>query len=186
MSTTKFASLHSGLLARKGQAAPAIASAMSPAAYTNNLPPEAPLLAEAWPQEALPPQPLPLQPLPPQPQLQELPARERLEHEFRTVFPHAEIQNKASSNSASCGCAASRTDNPPNIHTVPESAKSRKYQVRLRIDAEQRRRLRTAAAQFGISNQQILSNALSTYLDRLGQDSLKNCACLAQRSTREG
>lgn len=198
MSTFKFASLHGGLLARKGQAAPAVPSPHPQMIYTDNPPPhsnDSPPAARHSTALAGPPQTIRLDP-------------KRLQQELATAFPLSappltppeektpegtppedrvpeDIVSKdiASKDSASkdnarestapCACAS------PMAEPAPVSSK-RKYQVRLRINGEQRRRLRTAAAQFGVSNQHILSDALEAYLDQLGVSELKNCACLAR------
>ena len=78
----------------------------------------------------------------------------------------------------SCGCTGAAKTAPKN----GESGKAgRKYQISLRIDAELRRRLRTAAAQSGISNQRLLRDALNAYLDKLGATRMQHCACLNRR-----
>ncbi|MEX0853353.1 MAG: hypothetical protein WD036_08760 [Bauldia sp.] len=55
------------------------------------------------------------------------------------------------------------------------------YRFTFRISPDQRRRLRVAAAQKGCSLQQSLGEALDKYLDGLCACSLKDCACLARR-----
>ncbi|PLX32827.1 MAG: hypothetical protein C0605_17420 [Hyphomicrobiales bacterium] len=211
MSTSKFASLHGGLLARKGQAAPAVPSPQSYVVYTDNPPPperrpveterrpveteRRPLETEWYPAEPeqRPVEPPPFRPAtrpapetaaPPAPPVVEL-VPDRLKRELKAAFPHAgppppEPQHDCACDAGSKAEAEAEAEAKPSAPYPARSAG--KYQVRLRINAEQRRRLRTAAAQFGVSNQRILADALEAYLDKIGQSKLKSCSCLARRA----
>lgn len=179
MSKTKFASLHSGLLARKGQAEPAIPSALPHIAYTDNPPPEysseQPVPAVRRTAQEKPDEPNPKQIL-------KLDTR-RLNQEIETAFPHSEQRVYEAVQETPCACGPAADNLKEETGRRPK--KKQKYQVSLRISAEQRRRLRTVAAQLGVSNQQVLQDALSSHLDRLGQSELKTCRCLARQNRQK-
>jgi hypothetical protein len=73
------------------------------------------------------------------------------------------------------------------VKTAPPKKRARKlngdhqgpYRFSFRMPADQHRRLRVAAAQKNISQQQALEQALENYLDGLCACSLKECNCLA-------
>jgi hypothetical protein len=169
--TSKFASLYAGLLARKGEATPvftnpAVSYVDAPRAQANGEDGEMirrnvasadglPLMAEKAmggddPAAGLTPG-------------------------MAGALPHAHTNN------------GSRA----HLHAVktapPKKRRARKvngdhagpYRFSFRMPADQHRRLRVAAAQKNISQQQALEQALENYLDGLCACSLKECNCLA-------
>ncbi len=78
----------------------------------------------------------------------------------------------------------------PVIKAAPPKKRARKvnggdhgpYRFSFRMPADQHRRLRVAAAQKNISQQQALEQALENYLDGLCACSLKECTCLAPQT----
>lgn len=52
----------------------------------------------------------------------------------------------------------------------------------VRLTAEQRRRLRAAAAALGLSHQDLLARSLDRYLDELSRGDLRGCACVRRRA----
>lgn len=57
---------------------------------------------------------------------------------------------------------------------------SRPFRLTLRLSADQRRRLRIAAAKEEMSLQEVLSDALDSHLDTLCACALRECTCLAR------
>jgi len=79
-----------------------------------------------------------------------------------------------------------------SVKTTPPKKRARKlngdhqgpYRFSFRMPPDQHRRLRVAAAQKNISQQQALEQALENYLDGLCACSLKECNCLAPQGGR--
>lgn len=120
MSARHFASMHAGLLARKGEAAP---SAEGPAVE-------------------------------------------------RRAAPLAPVRSApaAPASSKPCHGAAKRI-----------AAPDRPVRAGVRLDREQIRRLRLAAAILGRTQQDLISEALDRHLDRLSEGALQSCACFRRR-----
>lgn len=188
MTTPKFASLHGGLLARKGEASPAIPPSMARASYTDAAPqPQHPLREAAPHLHAAPP---PHTSVPATPangaegprknrfisEVKSAPSRAKPATKFQPLAGKPKTEAKAASATGNCGadCASRSKDS------------NKKYRISLRLNAEQRRRLRTAAAQLEVSNQQLVAKALDAYLDQLGLGDLNGCACLARRAAGQG
>lgn len=59
------------------------------------------------------------------------------------------------------------------------------FKMSVRLSAEQKRRMRTIAAQLDWPHQKILSKALDAYLDSLCRQEMSECACLNKRLNAE-
>lgn len=128
MSAPKFAPMHAGLLARKGEAAPSAE-------------PRPPLLA-----------------------------------------PVAQLQHEPAPSPA---VASAPLEAGPDLSCAGEgrriAAPERPVRAGVRLDPEQSRRLRLAAAILGSSQQELISEALDRHLDRLAEGALQSCACFRRR-----
>ena len=159
--TSKLASLHGGLVARKGQATPALSN--SALTYMDAQRPEResdirlePYAAPAKEQSTPPPQtPAPT----PLPSYEEKPVRQSK--------PKTSVARSSSSTDKS------RRKTAKDTHPGP-------YRLTFRMTHDQRRRLRIASAQKDRSLQQLLGEALDNYIDGLCACSLQQCACLAR------
>jgi hypothetical protein len=118
--TAQYASLHAGLLARKGEAEPAV-----PAATRT------------------PPHPSPAIPI------------------TRASTPDS--------------CRPAQETSPVRV------ALPGRHKTSLRLNGEQKRRLKMASAQMARSQQNLMSAALDAYLDQLCATEMSHCACLRKR-----
>ncbi|WP_203292932.1 hypothetical protein [Maricaulis parjimensis] len=169
----KYASLHAGLLARKGEASPAIPSSFAGASYVDAPSPDASPMparsaspkAEADPRRSL------LQrrdieaPDTPQPLL------------ARKPVPPVEPAAPAQPDEQARGCCGAQLELPDDPHAGIDRA----ARAQVRLTQEQKRRLRTVAVQMNWPQQRILSDALDDWLDRLCEGQMSNCACLRAR-----
>ncbi|HEY8593949.1 MAG TPA: hypothetical protein VIL84_01795 [Devosiaceae bacterium] len=160
--TSKLASLHAGLVARKGEASPALSNPgfsyvdtprpMPRPAFGNEFEPErragAQRAAERPAMQVVPRQVVPREPQRPGPDLKAVAAQ-----------------------------AA------PDAHHRDNETHHGPYRLTFRLTHDQRRRIRIAAAQKDQSLQQILSDALDNHLDGLCACSLSDCRCLARQET---
>jgi hypothetical protein len=152
---SKYASLHAGLLARKGEASPAIPSGFANASYVDAPPPEAGS------------------------QRRDVEARSS-----RSVSPSKPVVEcdrpraacEDSAQAPSCCAGAGRM-----LPQDPHAGIERTGRAEVRLTAEQRRRLRTVAVQTSRSQQRILSDALDAWLDRLCETEMQDCTCLRPR-----
>ncbi|MHA6289027.1 hypothetical protein [Maricaulis sp. CAU 1757] len=151
----KFASLHAGLLARKGHAQPAQPSALGQVDYVDHGPPPVRPASVPGPQRPVatrrPPRPVDADPLA-QPDSHPCCGGQRL----------AELASRLPTSHGPLTCRA-----------------------QMRLDSEQKRRLQTAALQLGWSQQRIMADALDDWLDKLAGDELGNCACMQRRPDTE-
>jgi hypothetical protein len=136
--SAKFASLHGGLLARKGQATPAlvplpIVPGSSPFEYVDG------------------PEPGCCRPLP----------------------GHRE-QASAADGRHSVASSAPQLEHELHLELGAEH----RTHVSVRLNPEQLRRLKTAAAQLHLSQQKIVAEGLDRYLDKLAAEDLAGCRCL--------
>jgi hypothetical protein len=179
MSSAKFASLHSGLLARKGLATPAMLPLPVAPPLVNPRYTDAPAPGSAEP---------PTRPEPPAAVRPEAPPAARAETAAaRAEAPAARaerpavwtestrldptpmpVQEEACCGGASVDRARGLDDGPPDHRT----------HVSVRLNAEQLRRLKTAAAQLHVSQQKIMADGLEAYLDKLAVEALSSCRCL--------
>ena len=197
--SSKYASLHSGLLARKGHASPAIPSPLAHVSYTDepherrDIEPQAnaPLIArkpEHAPTENTPAQhgeARGLRRLPTRPA--ESPSPRPVRREAPASAPSSSAESHARETSSrdtppvESGCcggmAAMASDEAHHEHYDPASV----FKAGVRLSAEQKRRLKTVAVQMNWSQQRILSEALDQWLDKMCEREMKNCACLRAR-----
>lgn len=149
---SKYASLHAGLLARKGEAEPAMPSAFPGASYVD---------AASSPQG----------------ERRDVEARSsRNRFSTKPVLDCGPAPAQSGSAPSSC-CGGSMAELPDDPHAGIE----RPGRAEVRLTAEQRRRLRTVAVQTGRSQQRILSDALDAWLDGLSETEMRDCACLRAR-----
>lgn len=148
---SKYASLHAGLLARKGEASPAIPSGFAGASYVDR----------------------PAEPAPPPAAAPE----DRRDVERRSDRPL--LARKAAPAPGVSGCCAGI--DAPELAEDPHLGIARTGRAEVRLTAEQKRRLRTVAVQTGQSQQRILSAALDAWLDTLSETDMRHCACLQAR-----
>lgn len=169
----KYASLHAGLLARKGEASPAIPSSFAGASYVDAPSPE-PTSAPVRPATAQPdadPRRSLLQrrdiqaPETPQPLL------------ARKPVPPVEPVSPPEPDLEARGCCGAQLELPDD----PHAGIDRVARAQFRLTPEQKRRLRTVAVQMNWPQQRILSDALDDWLDRLCEGEMSNCACLRAR-----
>ncbi|MEM9422934.1 MAG: hypothetical protein AAF986_10615, partial [Pseudomonadota bacterium] len=145
MSRTKFAPMHSGLLARKGEALPAATHPLSEKVFTDQSPTlrglvdkpssnKTAILSGASPQE------------------------EDTSPEEKTVYiPPSQ-----------------REETSPQKSAAPStSTKSKSYKISLRINERQRRLIRMIAAIRNESQQSTMRNALDQFLEQTGQEEMK-------------
>ena len=166
----QYASLHAGLLARKGEASPAIPSPLGPVSYTD-LPQRRdvdPPHPENQPREAHRPD-------------APLFARKRAGiPETGSAKPGQQASETPATASPPGGCcsgAATRSPPPP----LPGPDAPLDHRAAVRLTAEQKRRLGTVSVQMNWSQQRILAIALDAWLDQLCMTEMRNCACLKVR-----
>lgn len=167
--TSKLASLHAGLVARKGEAAPAVShTAFS---YTDSRR-EVALEAVARPER----------------DEGNDRARAAVERPLRTeetpagpyrAAPRAPAQSQVRTLERTASVAEPRSE-------VERGKEHGPYRLTFRMTPDQRRRLRIAAAQNEQSLQQLLSEALDNHLDGLCACSLSTCTCLSREDGRRG
>ncbi|WP_291844796.1 hypothetical protein [Maricaulis sp.] len=175
--SARYASLHAGLLARKGEASPAIPSPMGQVSY-NDLPQRRdvdPPRPENLPREARRPDaPLFARKRPPKPSLAPSDPPTGSEKSGQQT---SETPASASPPGGCCSGAASPSPPPP----LPGPDAPLDHRAAVRLTAEQKRRLGTVSVQMNWSQQRILAIALDEWLDRLCATEMKNCACLKAR-----
>ena len=135
--SAKFASLHGGLLARKGQATPA----MHP-----DLPELAPI------------------------RYADAPVRAREE----SCYGGGGVAEKATVLHSIDSASHTRAVDPEAHHEIADH----RTHVSVRLNPEQLRRLKTAAAQLHVSQQKLIADGLERYLDKLAVEELAGCRCL--------
>jgi len=180
--SAKYASLHAGLLARKGEASPATPSPLGQVSYTDQ------------------PQRRDIEPSQPE---HEPRAKRRSEAsrfarkrpcpstdatrqpasapDTGSDTPHEEASDTSASASPQGGCCSgAAAHNPPRPLPGPDAPLEHRAGVRL--TTEQKRRLGTVSVQMNWSQQRILAIALDEWLDRLCATEMKDCACLRIRT----
>ncbi len=157
--TAKFASLHAGLLARKGQAAPVF---MNPAvAYIDDPRP----IGEADDDDV---------------QRRDVASADGLPLMAEKIGGD-DVSNGQLTPMMMNGIRPARAGPRKPRLVTDEDHHDSPYRFSFRMPADQHRRLRVAAAQKNISLQQALSDALDNYLDGLCACSLKECNCMARQ-----
>jgi hypothetical protein len=154
--SSKLASLHAGLIARKGEAAPAVAH---PAySYVDG------------------PRPAP------QPMRRDGDGIEWRSFGAPAALPSADAPEPVP---ALVRATPPTPPAPEPVRAVPPQKPAADdhagpYRLTFRMTADQRRRLRIAAAKEEMSLQELLSNALDSHLDTLCACKLHECTCLAR------
>jgi len=151
MTTSRFATIHGGLLARKGEAAPAIRHAQVQMSYSDR-PVTAPAASTAPPVPGPPPA-MPASPA----------SRTEAVANAKPTLPTP----------PSCGMR-------PGVPAGTVAAGGREKpggRASLRLTARQKRMVLIATAVLGRSQQRLLSDALDGYLNQLGASDLRSCAC---------
>ncbi|WP_297732683.1 hypothetical protein [uncultured Maricaulis sp.] len=179
--SAKYASLHAGLLARKGEASPAIPSPLGQVSYTDlpqrrDIDPPRPenlaredddtrssLIARKTASPAGKPAPV------------AHPASES------GSGPSARRRRETPASASPLGgcCSGGAAPNIPPPLPGPDAPLEHRATVRL--TAEQKRRLGTVSVQMNWSQQRVLAIALDEWLDRLCANEMRNCACLQAR-----
>lgn len=161
--SSKLASLHAGLVARKGEAMPAISH---PAFSYVDTP--RPIRRE---DDSVERRSFSTAANSPAPARVEQRVQQRAAHESE-----ARPQPQRS-------VAAPAPRKPKREKSETQGARS--YQLTFRMTRDQRRRLQIAAAQTDKSLQQTLSDAIDNHLDGLCACSLKECACMARNDAHQ-
>lgn len=156
---SKYASLHAGLLARKGEAEPAIPSGFSGTSYVDRPPART---------SASPPED----------------RRDVEQRRDRPLLPPKRAGADADAGTPRQGCCAG--GEPPDLAADPHAGLARTGRAEVRLTGEQKRRLRTVAVQTGQSQQRILSAALDAWLDGLCETEMRHCSCLKARPPEPG
>ncbi|ASP32842.1 hypothetical protein [Labrenzia sp. VG12] len=172
---SRYASLHAGLLARKGEASPALPSAFTGASYVDAPAPEPREPGERRDATGadLPDRALLLRKAP---AIDAAGAATR-EPAYEPAQPAPAAQLLPSDAARGC-CEGAEVTWPAD----PHAGIDRLHRVEARLTAEQKRRLLTVAVQSGHSQQRILSDALDAWLDALSAGDMKDCACLKARA----
>lgn len=179
MTTSKFAAIHGGLLARKGQASPAIPSPLPYVSYTDE--PMGEPIRESLHE--------PMRKPPVAPSAGRRDVEQQFDRPLMASKPIEEVEvnpiNVADETDegeqACCGLADGLNAIPVCETPLDVEDNKPRFRVTLRMTAEQRRRLRTVAAAQDLSLQHVLSDALDAYLDRLATREMKGCACLSRK-----
>ncbi len=170
MKKSQFASVHGGLLARKGQAAPAIPSPIPQLVYTDAPSSPAPddhsegpgsgrRDVKRWSNQPL------------------MASKESVRSR---PLPPSGKDSPSDWLRCDANCAAD-SDQSGELAENDYGDPSSRFKISVRLTAEQRRRMRTIAAQLDWPHQKILSKALDAYLDRICKREMKGCACLNRR-----
>lgn len=162
--TSKFASLHSGLLARKGEALPAGPTRLAAAYYAPEDRP--PGEGETRPDIA------PVEPPPPPPAV--TPAAVTPAAVPPAAVTPAAVTASARKQGVSRGLGKSVTGKVAGKTT----GRQIRRKTTLRLSADQHRRLRIAAAQLDCSQQALMVDALEAYLEQIAAGCFPDCGCL--------
>ncbi|MEM7122653.1 MAG: hypothetical protein AAF563_15330 [Pseudomonadota bacterium] len=149
MSKGKVAVLHSGLLARKGEARPMAVFAAPPPAAPETVAPE---MASS--------------PTPAAPTAEVYPQVAKSGHSSDTMEPQP-------------GISSSGIKLPPELERNGKKSKSGpRTELHARLANASHRRLKVASARLGRSQQEIVSAAIDVYLDYIEDEVLKGCRCM--------
>lgn len=204
MAKSKFAQLHSGLLARKGEASPAATHPLAEVSFTDRAPAYHDILQRheksdgyslkgAVENESKRPNVY----LPPSVRA----AASRLQQNggTSTVTPVKEAptpvptppaqptKNRVESEMQKMGMVCSSDCEENDKPDIQKSAadrrrgSSRHYKVAVQINAKQRQLIRTVAAVTNSSQQSIMRSALNDYLKKLQPREMKECRCFKKR-----
>ncbi len=179
--SAKYARLHAGLLARKGEASPAIPSPLGQVSYTDQ------------------PQRRDIEPPRPEPLAVEREDKRSSLIACKTASPAGKSASAAhpapesgsgpspkrrqetpASASPPGGCCSGGVA-PNSLPPLPGPDAPQDHRATVRLTAEQKRRLGTVSVQMNWSQQRILAIALDEWLDRLCANEMRNCACAKRR-----
>lgn len=161
--TTKFATLHAGLLARKGEAVPVLPNPLM--TYVDMPRPVWPAATAATASDGRPLSP----------------SEAGIARLIRRTDDSLDGGAKETDSPRPLDVVATAKPRQPNVEDADHDHHHGAYRFSFRMSPDQRRRLRVAAAQKNLSLQQSLADALDKYLDGLCACSLKECACMARR-----
>jgi hypothetical protein len=161
MTTSKFATIHGGLLARKGEAAPAVRHDHAHVSYRDGLP--------TAPDARMAPQP------------EVRPALPLLDVTFGDMqAPEAGVPASSPEPLIRPGLKqACGRETPVRKDDGPAG------RVSMRLTERQKRMVTIAAAVLGRSQQKLLSDALDAHLAGLGAGELRSCDCFKESLRRE-
>lgn len=189
--TSKLASLHAGLIARKGEAMPALSNPGF--SYVDTARP-APVLTQVSAQtQAQVPAPTPAaapirddsndtKPTGLTPDARQAPPPPVT---AKPIVRQSPPLNREKSTRPSLEAATTLRAQREPVRKTEEDKRLQPHKLTFRMTQDQRRRLRIAAAQRDKSLQQILSDALDNHLDGLCACSPEGCTCLARNETRQ-
>lgn len=161
MTSSKFATIHGGLLARKGEAAPAVRHSHVHVSYSDG---HAPVAGAV-------PAPPPVAPRP------VLPMLDVTFGDTRVPEPVAKAPCAGPDQSPKLGQACERKI-PVGVGDGPGG------RVSMRLTQRQKRMVTIASAVLGRSQQKLLSDALDAHLARLGSGEMKSCGCFTEQLRR--
>lgn len=163
-----FASLTAGLLARKGEAAPASAHLDGVSIHSHGV-------DLSVPQQQLPdPAPLPL----PEPSDESRAEVRNFRPEPPKEPDHDELRRRAQARAAEAVAGCCELELPEAVvENMPEGPRST---VTTRLDPERVRKLKILAARMGTSNQKVMLAALDHYLEYACDVLAAECPCLAR------
>lgn len=181
----RFASLTAGLLARKGEAQPAMESFDGRAPW-----PQPPRASESFSTNAKtrPPEEAPREASPegeaaPQPSLAA--AAPKTVHVYRHRTPDRKPASFAkAAKAAALDPACKEICGVEPASEAQAEAPQKRAAVTFRLTPHDFLRLKLAGAELSMSGQDILTEALSAYLDVRGVESFANCRCLREAADR--
>ncbi len=173
--TSKLASLHSGLVARKGEAMPAVSHPLFSyvdAPRREEKSADVPPAPRAWP---------PVRATREVEQLDELVTAEESGQSEPDVRPDEALEQRpfAPSVTPKSETAPRPAPHERHDHGTDEHDSTYRHRLTFRMTQEQHHRLRLAAAIKDESLQHVLSEALDNHLDGLCACSLKDCTCMS-------
>ncbi len=172
----KYASLHAGLLARKGEASPALPSSFAGASYVDAPQPAVtarPAAAETFSETRFDGRATDRRDIEPPETPQRLLVRKPAP--LRDDAPVSAPPSEPASPIGTC-CGAQL-----DLGADPHAGIDRAARAQVRLTAEQKRRLRTVSVQMNWPQQRILSDALDAWLEALCEGDMSGCSCLRAR-----
>ena len=173
MSSSKFAAIHGGLLVRKGDAAPAIRPTVSEVSYVDAERRHAGLPSVDGDAPAV------------------QPGQSLREGGRPSVTDLGRGREPVSQRRpAEKMCATPASDKSPCIRPVPSAKRPRpargkeqtaRSKATVRLTEQQKHVMKLAAAALGRSQQQLISDAIDSYLTGLGGGEMSTCACFKQQ-----
>ncbi len=173
MSSSKFAAIHGGLLVRKGDAAPAIRPTVSDVSYVDAERRDAATPAVSRPRsDALSGNAAG------ETMRSSITARGRGRDPVSQVRPAEKVCAKPVPNGKACVRPVPSLKRPRAAGGKDRPAKSK---ATVRLTEQQKQVMKLAAAALGRSQQQLISDAIDSYLAGLGGGEMSSCACFKQQ-----